>query len=318
MKHDFWINIINKLKRGESLDSSLLLDDKKASSVDLQKDVEKIWNMIQYKASSFNPDKEKAWEIVNNHISEKVKCITIPFQWIYRSVAVVILLIAISSLYIINHSDKECPVVFQYATLNGKSKIALPDGTQVWLAPHSEIIYANDFSPENRNIEIKGKAYLEVKKDSLHPFFVNVDQSLVKVYGTSFSINSTKEELVVSLLSGKISFQKTPIDNPFWINPGEAAVLDKSTGNASIENTDAYFNALWAQEKLKIEEKSLSEVVKYLNQWYDVDIVLADNLKDKYKYTFTITTEQLDEILRMMSRINPMEITYDKKNVSIK
>ncbi|WP_102406706.1 FecR family protein [Parabacteroides bouchesdurhonensis] len=319
MKHDFWIYIVNKLKRGESLDSSKLsTDEKDISSSDLQSDVEKIWNTIQYQASFFNPDKARAWKLINSRISKSVKTVTIPFKLIYRSVAVIILLIAISSLYIIKHSGRELPVTFQYATLNGKSKIDLPDGTQVWLAPNSEIIYASNFSPENRKIQIKGKAYLEVKKDSIHPFFVNIDQSLVKVYGTSFSINSTKEKLMVSLLSGKISFQKTSVDSPLWIKPGEAAVLNKNTGDTFIENVDAYFNALWAHEKLKIEEKNLGEVVKYLSQWYDVNITLDGNLKNKYKYTFTITTEQLDEVLRMMSRINPMEITYDKKNVNIK
>lgn len=354
MKENFRKHIIDKLKKEESLKTLLSTSEeqnppsvpspkdsfrKETNSVkenntgqknnsrkenDLTEEtlekIEKTWYGIQYKASGFNPDKEKAWQQISQRITGKVKSITIPLRRLYQGIAaaVILLLISISTVYILLNEGTQKTVTYKYEALNGKSKVCLPDGTQVWLAPYAEITYTNNFRPENRNIQIEGKVYLEVRKDSLHPFSVTVNQSVIQVWGTSFNINSTSAELTVSLLSGKISFQGTPNETPRWIRPGQSVTRNKTTGHTTLQEGDVTFDALWAQDKLKIEEKTLGEVVKYLNQWYNVEISLSPQLENKYKYTFTVTTEQLDEILRMMARINPLEITYDKNKVSIK
>lgn len=320
MKKIFWNNILRHLKQGNSLNSNLndVMEGKDIQSENLLNDIEKVWNTVQYQASQFNPDKEKAWTSINKQIYNNVKSISIPLNRVYQfAVVILILIVGAFSVYIMT-TKAEKPVVFQYAALNGKSKVMLPDGSYVWLAPHSEIAYTNVFNPTNREIVVKGKAYLEVQKDSIHPFIVKVDQSVIKVYGTSFNINDMSQSLSVSLLSGKISFQSDEDATPVYVKPGQSLTLDKFTRDVIVEDADVNFEALWAQDKLKVEEMSLGDVVKYLNQWYDAEITLSPELQGQYKYTFTITTEQLDEILRMMARINPMEITYDKKKVTIK
>lgn len=323
MKKIPWKQIIDHLKKGTPTpcgDNSF--DDWNADPENrkLYDDAQSLWNNVQYKASAYNPDKEKGWTMVSKKIREEVKTITISLRSLYRySAAAVILLVAGIGFYVYNNQQSAVtPVLYKYASLNGKSKVTLPDGTAVWLGPRTEISYTNAFTPENRNVSIQGKAYFEVKKDSLHPFIVLADQSLIKVYGTSFNVNNSGNNLTVSLLTGKISFLSSKNATPQPVSPGEAITLDKRTGFSRIEKSDVFFDVIWAQDKLRIEEKNLGDVVKYLNQWYDAKITLDPALKDKYKFTFTVTNEQLDEILRMLSRINPMEITYNKDKVNIK
>ena len=53
-------------------------------------------------------------------------------------------------------------------------------------------------------------------------------------------------------------------------------------------------------------------------RWYDVEIDVAPALARNYAYTFTITDEPLEEILRIMSRINPIVYTFsENRRVSI-
>ena len=53
-------------------------------------------------------------------------------------------------------------------------------------------------------------------------------------------------------------------------------------------------------------------------RWYDTEIHITPALAHNYAYTFTITDEPLEEILRIMSRINPIVYTFsDNRSVSI-
>ena len=73
-------------------------------------------------------------------------------------------------------------------------KINLEDGSTIWLSKQSELQIPKSFSSTHRQISLKGKAYLDVKKDSLNPFLVSTDYIDVKVMGTSFDISINKQE----------------------------------------------------------------------------------------------------------------------------
>lgn len=74
----------------------------------------------------------------------------------------------------------------------GKYRVALPDGTQVWLNTASSIRYPTAFSGNNRLVEITGEAYFEVTKNKKMPFVVKVNNSEVQVYGTHFNVIDRK------------------------------------------------------------------------------------------------------------------------------
>ena len=52
------------------------------------------------------------------------------------------------------------------------SSIVLPDSTRVWLNSASRLLYPEKFTGETREIYLSGEIYIEVAKDSLHPFIV--------------------------------------------------------------------------------------------------------------------------------------------------
>ena len=68
--------------------------------------------------------------------------------------------------------------------------------------------------------------------------------------------------------------------------------------------------ACWAKDRLTFTQASLGEVCRYLSKWYGVQIVVPDELKSSCSYTFTIKDEPIDQILDIMSRINPMKYLY--------
>jgi len=71
-----------------------------------------------------------------------------------------------------------------------KSKVELPDGTQVWLNADSKLEYKGDFSGKYREVSLSGEAYFDVVKDKSRPFLIHTSTIQVKVLGTAFNVRS--------------------------------------------------------------------------------------------------------------------------------
>ncbi len=291
-----------------------------AVSQQIEKEIHNIWTVSQLGTSNFNPNKDEAWQKVVNRLNitseTRSNSISISHKMLYRIASVAaILLIAVSSFFYLSVPETKV-LIFQHSSLTGKSKMELPDGTHMWLAPHSSAQFYNSFNDANRKINVQGKVYFEVKKDSINPFEIDVFGGKIKVYGTSFNINQNDSTTSVSLLSGTLSYENNK-NAPIILKPGQTIEVNNITGNTQIKELDIELETLWARDELRIENKTLGEVCKYLNQWYGVSITATPELQGKHKYRFVVTTEQLDEVLRLMSRIHPLEIRYNKEQVYI-
>ena len=191
----------------------------------------------------------------------------------------------------------------------GKSSVILPDGTNVILHKGAALSYDNSFSKTNRTVSLDGEAYFDVAKDTENTFTVSVDDVDVVVLGTTFNVNETCESVVVSLVEGSVEVI-TPSGTGCLLAPGQSATFDKDSGSLVRQKDDVLFASCWAQDRLTFTQASLGEVSTYLSKWYGVEIVVPEELKSSCSYTFTIREEPIDQILDIMSRINPMRYLY--------
>ena len=88
-------------------------------------------------------------------------------------------------------------------------EFTLPDGTKVWLNGESRLKYNAEFSGRTRDVALTGEAFFEVRKDTLRPFRVSMNDLQVEVLGTSFDAMNyafgSSEEIVLKTGSVKIS-----------------------------------------------------------------------------------------------------------------
>src|SRR5258705_4020135 len=75
-----------------------------------------------------------------------------------------------------------------------KSKIELPDGTQVWLNADSKLRYSQDFMGAYREVQLTGEAYFDVAKDKSRPFIIHTGPIDIRVVGTSFNVRAYPNE----------------------------------------------------------------------------------------------------------------------------
>src|SRR5579863_3620251 len=112
-----------------------------------------------------------------------------------------------------------------------RTRLLLPDGTQVWLNSNSKLKYAADFNLHSREVDLEGEAYFDVARDMERPFIVHASAVDIRVLGTAFTIKSYPQDETVeaTLLKGAIEISGR--DNPnaprVILKPDEKLVLNK-------------------------------------------------------------------------------------------
>ena len=121
----------------------------------------------------------------------------------------------------------------------GEFRLTLSDGTRVHLNSLSELKYPVSFKGMNeRTVELKGEAFFEIAKDSLHPFKVETQGILIQQFGTAFNVKSrVKGKVEVALVQGSIGIY-TQSQKLHKLSPGQLAIWDASTDLLSVENKD--------------------------------------------------------------------------------
>jgi ferric-dicitrate binding protein FerR (iron transport regulator) len=118
-------------------------------------------------------------------------------------------------------------------------------------------------------------------------------------------------------VEGSIGVSISGIANPVAVEPGQRMVFDQQSGEVSINqvNTDLYTS--WKENKLKFDDALFGDVVKKLERWYDVRIILDKDLKYSERYTMTIKTESLREVLKRLQITTPMSYKIVEEKVYI-
>lgn len=171
-------------------------------------------------------------------------------------------------------------------------QIILPDGTKVWLNAASSLRYPTVFGNDERRVDITGEAYFEVSRNARVPFHVQVNGlAQVEVLGTAFNINAYGDEasMKATLVNGSVRVKRLDNQHSASLLPGQQAVLSEKsalggtaasnllngiaiTNNADIEKVLAWKNGLF-----NFEGTTLTEMMKQLERWYDIEVVYKNN-----------------------------------------
>ncbi len=85
-------------------------------------------------------------------------------------------------------------------------KMLLPDGSKIVLQPGSRIHYPAVFGDERREVYLEGDAHFEISHNPSKPFLVYCNRIVTKVLGTSFDIQTNKEngDIEVAVRTGRV------------------------------------------------------------------------------------------------------------------
>ena len=284
----------------------------------LWNELQQAWDDICKLNSSFNPDVLQAWQ----QVVEKTKkqygkaARIIPAYW-RAAAACVLLLIGVAAGALFKTSTTSPVTYTQYETRYGKSFVTLPDGTQVWLNAHSTLKLSSRFNEKERQVELHGEALFDVTKNPKIPFLVDAGDMKVRVYGTKFNVqaNRNKPQSTVSLLEGSVALDVTGCPTT-RLEPGTVAIYDRQDKTLAVNPSNTLVT-LWARNELRIEDKSLAEVARLLESWYQINIEVAPELKSSQFYTITVRHESPAELLAVMQKIGKFRYQIEEQKITI-
>lgn len=245
------------------------------------------------------------------------------FLYFWQSVAaVLVVLLAISGWYTYNNYKKYDLLVQKevktIVPVGEKGQVILPDGTKVWINSGSELTYSMEFGLDARNVHLKGEAFFEVMHNEAQPFIVATKDCKVKVLGTRFNVNSYAENLYTetALEEGSVELLSNS-GAELLMKPGQVAVT-MADGSIEIKTSDVENLICWKDNVLRFDNCTLAEVVEKMERWYGVSIHIHqfEKMKDR-RFTFTIKTETLNEILEIFQLVNPISYNINGDEVNI-
>ncbi|MGF1922676.1 MAG: FecR family protein [Bacteroidia bacterium] len=250
---------------------------------------------LESNLTSFSTDKNMGWRL-------------------FSKIAAVIALV-ISSIWFYHASSEEVFIV--RSTNEGQiDTVALPDGSKVILSENSIVKYSEKFNRDQRDIYlVRGKAFFEIKKDTLHPFKVKLGESEVAVVGTSFNINLTTQQIDLDVKTGKVSF------SPY--KDGAMSILIKGQGLTYRIKEKQVFARLsqnsdsWLTRELVFVDTPLDEVCNQLSAYYEINIKLQENKGSNKKLNATFTNQTLENVLVLLNETYNIKIRKEKNQITL-
>ncbi len=233
-------------------------------------------------------------------------------------------------------------------TKNGnRSKVVLPDGSQVWLNAGSNLDYNNStFNNELREVSLNGEAYFDVTKNPDKPFIIHTNKMDIKVLGTVFNVRSYSNEKIAeaSLIKGSIEVTlKDRKDQKIVLKPNEKISIANEEPKAESRqnkiilpktNTtpvpqivlkelkpNPTYNIIgeiaWTQNKLYFEDETFENIGLRMERWFGKKVTIANESLKNIHYTGNFENETMEEVLSYLKISKSFNFRLGNDNVVI-
>jgi ferric-dicitrate binding protein FerR (iron transport regulator) len=372
----FWSLLSKKLAHESTAEELLEFESLLLQNTDLQVQVEMLsymlnqrpeevssWNeaaymrhLMDYKEDFFpkDPTEETSFLPASETAGNNSRLRKFFLNKITLAIAGILIIFASWKIYFQKKNPAEKIIannISSVTTKNGnRTKITLPDGSQVWLNGGSKLDYNPElFNEERREVYLSGEAFFEVVKNLKKPFLVHADNMQVKVLGTSFNIKSYpgEKQSEASLIRGSIEvtipgrpqekYFLSPNDKFVVSNTG--SIIQKSrTKAAGIEKSElkkpeAIFSmekinylpekniileTAWVYNRLEFDSEPFGDIAKKMERWYDVNISFTGHKIENKILTGSFENETIEQALEALKIVVSFNYRIDGKKIIIK
>lgn len=230
------------------------------------------------------------------------------------------MVVAIMAIFIL----EPAPTVHRldYQTQVGEIRsLTLADGSQVTVGADSHI--ESEISEADRFVRLlQGEAFFEIVKAAGVPFWVEVDDTVVQVVGTTFSINRSSQRIKVSVLEGVVRVAAAaPTVNPF---ASEARHIELREGQQVLRAVGGEFSEIialptaemesWRTGWLSYKSEPLIDVISDANRYFEGEIVIGENSLNKVLVTLSISTSDISMLPAMLTASLPLEVVKEDED----
>lgn len=205
----------------------------------------------------------------------------------------------------------------------GQYTVILSDGTKVMLNASSSLRYPLSFPSEvGRKVELKGEGFFDVEKVMENgvrkAFSVETPTQIVEVLGTHFNLSAYEDDHVVktTLVSGKVNVYSRATKESKILNPGEQSVLTDGDSFVHVMKVNVESATAWKDGSFMFEDLYLSDILRQLSRWYDVEVDLKNLPETRYNI-FISRNETLSTVLRMLEKTGNIKFSLVNNMIKI-
>lgn len=126
--------------------------------------------------------------------------------------------------------------------------------------------------------------------------------------GTAFNINTNDNQIVTTLVSGKVAINS----NKIILKPGEQSITHDYT-NYKVSQVDIEAYVSWKNGYFLFNYEPLSEVLSKLGDWYDVDFEVEQDLGDEKVWATVSRKRNLQDALKLIEKSGIAKFTINKE-----
>jgi transmembrane sensor len=186
--------------------------------------------------------------------------------------------------------------------------IALADGSSVLLNAGTAL--AVDFRAEERRLRLfAGQAVFTVAHDAARPLIVDAGDGRVRAVGTAFDIDIRPQEVVVTVLEGRVAVATEAAPRDAVTAEADQRVRYGASGRPSVpEAIDSDVETAWRRGKLIFNRRPLGDVVAELERHRRGQILIASGRLRSLEVTGVFDLAQPEAVLRAIEDTLPVRI----------
>jgi len=290
-------------------------------------ETQKNWEILNFKNNMKEVNVDKAWEKVKSKIEreneltvniEKNSVFHLSTFMKYAALGLLLISVGVVSSRIYKNSIAKNNQIEYLATNSDKNEIILSDGTIVNLYPNSKLIYQKQFTTNERKVKLEGEAFFDVTKNPDKPFVIEVENTEVKVLGTSFNINSNLPEQQVEIFveTGLVQVtKKNGQEESVLIFPGDIVTVSKENINQT-KNRNQNITA-WKTKQIIFKEETLESVFNTLNKVYKANITCNDSTILDLRFTSTFKNQNFDSVISVICLAFDLKTIEENNKITI-
>jgi ferric-dicitrate binding protein FerR (iron transport regulator) len=279
------------------------------------------------------------------NFAKKIK----PFLKWSMATAAVLIGLAVCIQYVNSNKNNLLDIGNNYneivAKRGTKTKIILPDGSQVWLNSDSKLSYGARFNDTIREVSLEGEAYFDVIKDKKRPFVVMTNALNIRVLGTAFNIKSYAQDATIetTLIRGIIEVRKNnePVTKKIVLTPNEKLVYNKleallvrpnneqntiakkleslsiTTLSKNIPDSSRVETA-WIYGRLVFDGDSFETLAEKMERWYNIKITIQNQSISNNRFSGVFEKENVEEAFKALQLITMFKYDIHDNEILIK
>jgi ferric-dicitrate binding protein FerR (iron transport regulator) len=185
-----------------------------------------------------------------------------------------------------------------------RAMFRLPDGTQVVLGVASTLRYPAAFKSGSRDVLLEGEAYFEVAHDQVRPFTVRAADLVAQDLGTEFTVRAYPEDAGAQVVvrEGRVAIRAAARAAGAPERVVAAGQLGRLGGGGEpvVEQADTAAWFAWTEGRLVFSNTPLSEAVRQIERWRDVEIHLASGDIGERQFTTSFGNESTLAMLEVI------------------